>query len=241
MSLNQQIEDWLTSRKSSFQSASRPFITLAFAQTWDGSITTSKGESVVLSSESSSQITHQLRSLHDGILVGIETVLSDNPQLTVRHWRGNNPQPIVLDSRLRMPSDSKLQHHPDKKCWILTVEKEQKILKKFNDKQFKIFQIESAEDDFVPLLAAMKTLREKGTKSLMVEGGARVITEFLKLGLADAIVITMVPKILGGYKSVNDLEISDVAMAPHISPIHYEKSGEDLIVWGDLHYSEQGK
>ena len=119
MSLNQQIERWLASRKKNFQLSNRPFITLAFAQSWDGSITTRTGESITLSCGASNQLTHQLRSLHEGILVGIETVLSDNPQLTVREWTGNNPQPIILDSRLRMPQESKLNHHPDKKCWLL--------------------------------------------------------------------------------------------------------------------------
>lgn len=238
MSLNQQIEDWLTSRKKSFQPLDRPFITLAFAQAWDGSITTDKGEAVVLSCQASKQLTHQLRSLHKGILVGIDTVLSDDPQLTVREWQGNNPQPIVLDSRLRMPLDSNLHHHPDKKCWILTVENKQKSSKGSTDSNHEIIHLSNSEEDFVPLLPAVKLLREKGIESLMVEGGAKVITEFLKMRLADAVVITMVPKFLGGYKAVGNLEISDVASAPYISSINYEKLEQDLIVWGDLNYQE---
>jgi len=84
MNLNQHIEDWLTTRKASFQSANRPFVTLAYAQGWGGSITTKQGQAVALSGADSRCLTHQLRSLHDGLLVGIETVLSDNPQLPVR-------------------------------------------------------------------------------------------------------------------------------------------------------------
>ncbi|MBN4075815.1 MAG: GTP cyclohydrolase [SAR86 cluster bacterium] len=235
MSLNQQIESWLASRKKSFQLTNRPFITLAFAQAWDGSITTSKGESVALSCSASNQLTHQLRSLHEGILVGIETVLSDDPQLTVREWAGNNPQPIVLDSRLRMPPESNLHHHPDKKCWVLTVENAEASATP-EDLAHEIIQVSRHKHDFVPLLPAMSLLREKGIESLMVEGGAKVITEFLKLGLADAVVMTMAPKFLGGYKAVGDLGITDIALVPHISPISYDKLGEDLIVWGDLKY-----
>ena len=238
MSLNQQIEDWLTSRKQSFRPFDRPFVTLAFAQAWDGSITTGKGEAVVLSCQASKQLTHQLRSLHKGILVGIETVLSDDPQLTVRDWQGSNPQPIVLDSHLRMPPDSNLNHHPDKKCWILTVKNNQNFSKGLKDSNHEVIHLSNSEEDFVPLLPAMRLLREKGIESLMVEGGAKVITEFLKLGLADAVVITMVPKFLGGYKAVGDLEISDVASAPYITSINYEKLEQDLIVWGDLKYQE---
>lgn len=240
MSLNQQIESWLVSRKKSFKFTNRPFITLAYAQAWDGSITTSKGATVTLSCSASNQLTHQLRSWHEGILLGIETVLSDDPQLTVREWEGNNPQPIVLDSHLRMPPDSKLYKHPDKKCWILTVEQSE-FSEKLKSLKNEIFQIPSESHDFVPLVPAMKLLREKGIESLMVEGGAKVITEFLKLGLADAIVMTMAPKLIGGYKAVGNLEIENISVTPHIAPINYENLGEDLIVWGDLHYSESEK
>lgn len=239
MSLNQQIESWLASRKKSFQSTNRPFITLAYAQAWDGSITTCKGQAVALSCSASNQLTHQLRSLHDGILVGIETVLSDDPQLTVRDWEGSNPQPIILDSRLRMPLESKLHKHPDKKCWVLTNEQAE-VAENLNSLHQEVIQIPGQGHDFVPLLPAMQLLREKGIESLMVEGGAQVITEFLKLGLADAIVMTMAPKLIGGYKAVGNIEIEEIAAAPDISPINYEKLGDDLIVWGDLHYSEPG-
>lgn len=240
MSLNQQIERWLVSRKKSFQSADRPFTTLAYAQGWDGSITTGRGQTVALSCSASDQLTHQLRSLHDGILVGIETVLSDDPQLTVREWTGENPQPIILDSRLRMPLDSRLHKHPDKKCWLLTLEQGD-ISGHLKNLDHEIIQIPDEGHDFVPLLPALSLLREKGIESLMVEGGAKVITEFLRLGLADVIVMTMTPKLIGGYKAVGDIDIEDIALAPQISPINYETLGEDLIVWGDLNYSESGK
>ncbi|MFL2840543.1 MAG: RibD family protein [Pseudohongiellaceae bacterium] len=235
MSLSQKIESWLVSRKKSFQHTARPFITISYAQSWDGSITTCKGETVVLSSFISQKLTHQLRSLHEGILVGIETVLSDDPQLTVREWAGNNPQPIILDSRLRMPRESNLHKHPDKKCWVLTVENDEIITTK-EDSAHEIIQVFNQCYDFVPLLPAMRILREKGIGSLMVEGGAKVITEFIKLGLADAVVMTIAPKIIGGYKAVGDLGIADITLTPEISPISYEKLGDDLIVWGDLKY-----
>lgn len=240
MSLNQQIESWLSFQTKTFQLTHRPFITLSFAQSWDGSITTSKGEAVALSCIESNKLTHQLRSLHQGILVGIETVLSDDPALTVRNWQGDNPQPIILDSRLRMPLDSKLHQHPDKKCWIITVANDEQSKHSINT-DHEIIQVSEESSDFVPLIPAMAAIRDKGIKSLMVEGGAKVITEFLKLGLADAIVMTMAPKILGGYKAVSDLGLEDISLTPTISPIHYEELGEDLIVWGSLNFGEIGQ
>lgn len=237
MSLNQQIERWLANRKKSFREINRPFTTLAFAQSLDGSISIAKGQTVTLSGKAAKTLTHQLRSLHDGILIGIETVLTDDPQLTVRECSGNNPQPIVLDSRLRMPAFSRLHEHPDKKCWILTLEKN-KSTEESDKKNQLILKIpdNDNEDSFVPLKPAMKLLRTKGIDSLMVEGGARVITEFLKAGLVDAIIITIAPKILGGYKAVGDLGLEDFQLAPNISPLNIEQLGDDLIVWGDLQY-----
>src|SRR5687768_14040118 len=108
MTLNQQIEQWLQDNKQNFRAVNRPFVTLSYAQSLDGSIAVNSGASLALSGLESTCLTHQLRSLHDGILVGISTVLTDNPQLSVREWDGPSPQPIVLDSHLRMPATARL-------------------------------------------------------------------------------------------------------------------------------------
>ena len=234
--INQQIEKWLCSRVSSFQASNRPFITLSYAQSWDGSITTRSGEPLSFSGEESTQLTHQLRSLHDGILVGIGTVLSDDPQLAVRQWSGSNPQPIVLDSSLRTPRAAKICHHPDKQCWILTG---RPGVESHGD-QVDILAVDSADADQqqVPLEAAMSLLKERGIKSLMVEGGATVITAFLKAQLADALVLTVAPRIIGGYKAVGDLQAEGCDDQLRIHPLHCAPAGRDFIVWGDFQYGE---
>jgi diaminohydroxyphosphoribosylaminopyrimidine deaminase/5-amino-6-(5-phosphoribosylamino)uracil reductase len=234
MNLNQQIEDWFITRKATLQSARRPFVTLAYAQSWDGSITTRRGEVLPLSGAQSTRLTHQLRSLHDGILVGIGTVLTDDPQLTVREWTGPNPQPIVVDSLLRMPQTAKLFHHPDKQCWILSV---RPCNGQFGN-QAEVLTLNCRAEDRqqVPLIDALELLREKGIATLMVEGGAKIITAFLKAGLADAIVMTIAPRLIGGYKAVGNLGAIPVNRLPRLDPLHFEKLGNDLIVWGDLQY-----
>lgn len=234
INLNEQVEQWLHARLSSFKMQSRPFITLSYAQSWDGSITTRRGETVNFSGIESMQLTHQLRSLHDGILIGIGTLLSDDPQLTVRQWRGANPQPIILDSQLRTPKTATLCSHPDKKCWILTVQPDAKSL----GENVEILTVPSTEENNqqVPLKVAMGLLHERGIKSLMVEGGAQVITAFLKAGLVDALVLTVAPRFLGGYKAVGDLQTDSLGNQLSIHPLHCAPAGKDLIVWGDLQY-----
>jgi len=232
MNLNEQIERWLISQKTSFESRHRPFITLAYAQSWDGSISNRCGETLPLSGTESGRLTHQLRSLHDGILVGIGTVLSDDPQLTVRNWDGPNPQPIVLDSHLRMPKTARLCHHPDKQCWVLTIDPDTAT---FNN-QVEIIPVSGDNDQHVPLSGAMELLYSKGIASLMVEGGATVITAFLKARMADAMVLTIAPRLVGGYRAVNNLGAESIDDLPRIEPLYSQQIGQDLIVWGNLHY-----
>ncbi len=231
MNINQQIEDWLTTRKESFQSGNRPFITLSYAQSWDGSITTRRGQTVMLSGADSQCLTHQLRSLHDGLLVGIETVLSDDPQLTVREWQGDNPQPIVLDTLIRMPKTARLCQHPDKQCWILTTRNHSDI----ELSGAEIIPLSDTGSESVPLDAALQLLLERGIKSLMVEGGATVISAFLRARLVDAVVMTVAPVLLGGYKAINDL-VTTRDERVHIDPLFTKLLGNDLIVWGDIQY-----
>ena len=180
------------------------------------------------------QLTHQLRAFHDGILVGIGTVLSDDPQLTVRGRAGSNPQPIVLDSRLRTPLSARICHHPDKQCWVLTTKKNNESMGERVD----VLALDDAGEDQqeVPLVSAMRLLKERGIDTLMVEGGATVITAFLKARLADALVLTVAPRLVGGYKAVGDLQAGGCDDQVSIHPLHSASAGNDIIVWGSLQY-----
>lgn len=232
MTPNQRIENWLASHKGKTRSAKRPFITLSYAQSLDGSITIHPGKALSLSGEESTRLTHQIRSLHDGILVGIGTVLADDPQLTARLHPGPSPQPIVLDSQLRIPSTAQLCQRTDKHCWILTG------LEPRSDPgpHVEVLSLKSDAEGHVPLVEAMELLWSKGIRMLMVEGGGAVITAFLKAQLADALIVTMAPTLVGGYKAVDDLGTNNQRQLPRIAPFYTDKLGEDLIMWGDLQY-----
>ena len=84
-----------------------PFVTLTFAQSIDGSIALRRGEPLLLSGAESMKMSHELRALHDGILVGIGTVIADNPSLTTRLVKGSNPRTVILDSQLRTPLEKR--------------------------------------------------------------------------------------------------------------------------------------
>jgi riboflavin-specific deaminase-like protein len=229
MNLNTRIEAWLAASTASIRPASRPFVTLCYAQGWDGSIAARPGAALELSGAESCRLTHQLRSLHDGILVGIDTVLADDPQLTVRHWEGPSPQPIVLDSRARLPVAARLRQR-ERPCWVLTTAAGD------DGAGAEFLHVDADDEGRVALPSALALLHQRGIGNLMVEGGANVITAFLRAGLADALVLTIAPMLVGGYKAVGELGCSCKAQLPRIAPLNSERLGEDLIIWGQLHY-----
>ncbi|MFM1896846.1 MAG: hypothetical protein RLZZ385_1920 [Pseudomonadota bacterium] len=232
MNLSQQIEQWLSIEREKFDVADRPFVTLSFAQSWDGSIALRSGAALALSGDESLNLTHHLRSLHDGILVGIGTVLADDPQLTVRMSPGPSPQPIVLDSQLRIPATARLCNPDGRRCWVLS----SRDGSSRSDANLDIISLPGDSQGRVCLNAALKELRHRGIASLMVEGGANVITAFLRQRLVDALVLTVAPTLVGGYKAVNDFGCTEKSHLPRISPLHTRRLGEDLIMWGTLQY-----
>ncbi len=236
MNLNQRIEQWHRQTRATFEAGSqagqRPFVTLCYAQSLDGSLTNRAGEKLQLSGANSTKITHQMRSLHDGILVGIGTVLSDDPQLTVREWTGDSPQPIVLDSQLRMPVSARLCAASGKRCWVLTSQSADSTVRDYD-----LLPVASSDSGQVDLPAALHLLQQRGIRALMVEGGASVITAFLQHQLVDAVVITVAPLMIGGYKAVGELGLSSAQPFPSLSPMHSEKLDDDMIIWGALNFA----
>ena len=212
MNLNQRIENWLSDNKNAFRSLDRPFVTLSYAQSLDGSIALRCDEPLALSGDESLRLTHQLRSMHDG----------------------HNPQPIVLDSQLRIPAKARLCCLPDKRCWVLTTVDDQGTV----IEGLEITALEGNADGQVCLQRALKLLLSRGIKSLMVEGGASVISAFLKARLVDALVLTITPQFVGGYKAVNDLGKVSRCALPKLKPFFSERVGDDLIVWGNLDYGD---
>jgi hypothetical protein len=97
----------------------RPFITISYAQSVDGSIAFKNRQPIHLSGPESSVLTHQIRASCDAILIGIGTLLADDPRLTVRLTEGNNPQPLILDTRLRTPLNARLVKRSDLSPWTI--------------------------------------------------------------------------------------------------------------------------
>ena len=213
----------------------RPFVTLSYAQSLDGSIAARPGEQFILSGDSATRFTHQLRAHHDGILVGIGTVLADDPQLTVRLVEGENSQPVVLDSQLRIPPGAVLlkSHSP----WIATTDQaDSQRVSEFEAQGIHIFYLPIDNEGHVSLPDLMVRLDQAGIETLMVEGGAQVITSFLKHRLVDLLVLTVSPLLLGGLRAIDTQLVSNGGSSLNdqirIQDLKVTEVGADLIIWG---------
>ena len=190
-----------------------------------------------ISSPASLKLVHRLRARHDAILVGIGTVLHDDPELTVRLVRGRNPLRVVVDSHLKIPETSKLvatasatptfiatTRHPDHDRARLLASRGVNIL-----------SIDADPNGRVDLRKLLKRLAKENISSVMVEGGSQIITSFLSQHLAQRIVAVIAPKILGqGTQTVGDLQITDLDQAQKISIKRISRLGADLVIDGRL-------
>lgn len=212
---------------------SSPYITLSYAQSLDGSIAIQSDRQLLLSSPESMEMTHHLRGAHDGILVGINTILADNPRLTTRQGNGKHARPIILDTHLRTPARSNIFHHPKSPLLICGEEPHGKSLKLLEDAGAEILVSDTRNDGRIDLKHLMTRLHILGFFSLMVEGGASVISSMLEDQLVDACVITITPKFIGGVHAVSN----PLDPAPWLVSPGWVKLGRDLVVWGEINWS----
>ena len=226
------------------QPGDRPLITLSYAQSLDGSIAARRGDRLQISGHESSRLTHQLRAYHDSILVGIGTVLADDPQLTVRLVEGENPQPVILDSKLRIPLEASLvkAHTP----WIATTERaDPRRAEELTSRGIQLLNLPAGNDEQVRLPELLDCLSQMGTNHLMVEGGAEVISKFFTLQLIDFLILTISPLILGGLPAVRlpQAQASGLAAGdfPRLENVILEQLGDDLIIFGRPQWPMIGK
>jgi 3,4-dihydroxy 2-butanone 4-phosphate synthase/GTP cyclohydrolase II len=217
------------------QRTGRPFVTLTYAQSLDGCIAARRGQALHLSGRQSLALTHRLRAAHDAILVGIGTVLADNPLLNVRLVEGKNPQPVIVDSQLRFPLEANLLHHHPLSPLIATGDQaDRERQRRLEAAGARILRLPTMANGEVDLAALLARLAERDVNSLMVEGGARIITSFLASQLVDHLVLTVVPRLVGGLHAVGGLGQIDPAHFPSLRHVGYQQLGEDLVLWGDL-------
>jgi 3,4-dihydroxy 2-butanone 4-phosphate synthase/GTP cyclohydrolase II len=214
------------------QHLERPFVTLSYAQSIDGSIATRRRRPLPISGPASMRMTHGLRALHDAILVGIETVLADDPQLSVRLVEGPHPQPVVLDTCLRTPCGARLLQRKDCRSWLVgAVDNPVDRVAAVTEAGAEVLPcLREEENGWLDLHQTLHMLHARGIRRLMVEGGARVITSFIRAQLVDLFIITIAPKLVGGLQ-VMTAPPNGAEVPMTLTEIHYESLEDDLILW----------
>jgi diaminohydroxyphosphoribosylaminopyrimidine deaminase/5-amino-6-(5-phosphoribosylamino)uracil reductase len=198
-------------------------VTLKLATSLDGRIATATGESKWITGEAARLEVHRLRAAHDAILVGVQTVLADDPELTVRLPGRPVDQPlrVVLDSRLRTPPTAKVASGGD--SLILTVAEPRPIGGALVER----VEPDGARPSVTASLAAMK---RQGITSVMIEGGGEVAASFLRAGLVDRLEWFRAPFLMGGEgrPCVAALALSRLSDAPRFRRLAVEPCGDDL-------------
>jgi 3,4-dihydroxy 2-butanone 4-phosphate synthase/GTP cyclohydrolase II len=218
----------------------RPLVTLTYAQSLDGCIAATGDQPLALSGRQSQTLTHRLRAAHDAILVGIGTVLADNPLLNVRLVEGKDPQPVVVDSQLRFPLEANLLHHHPLSPWIATsAQVDAERQRQLEVAGARVMRLPTMASGLVDLSALLHRLGEWGINSVMVEGGARIITNFLTRQLVDHVVVTVVPRLIGGLHAVGSLGLLEPTLFPSLQHVGYQRLGEDLVMWGDVAWGQE--
>jgi 3,4-dihydroxy 2-butanone 4-phosphate synthase/GTP cyclohydrolase II len=222
----------------------RPAVTLAFAQSLDGCIAACQGATTSISSGQSMLMTHQLRAMHNAIMVGINTVLVDDPLLTVRHAEGENPLPVILDSHLRTPPTARLLHQDRPPAIIATLpdaskERERELLRA----GARVVRMPESPGGGIQLTDLFCWLRKQHVNSMMIEGGARVISSVLADCLGDQLVLTIAPKFFGrnGVRAVETLNCVHSIHDPCLTSVEVEQFGDDLVVRGNLVTGDSGR
>jgi len=216
-----------------------PFVVLKVAATMDGKIATRDGDSKWISGEASRRFVHKLRDQVDGVLVGVDTILRDNPLLTARRKEGREPFRIVLDSRLKIPEEAKVFEHSPQEVILATTEAapEDKI-ERLRERGVRVLITDSKEGR-VNLKSCLKELAELGIISLLVEGGSRVNGSFLDEGLIDKFLLFLSPKLMGDPQALGIFGGSGVfnlEEAIAMKEIKTKRIGEDVLVEGYLEW-----
>jgi len=205
-------------------------VTLKLATSLDGRIATAAGQSRWITGERSREAAHRLRAEHDAVLVGAETALADDPELTVRLPGYTGPQParVVLDSRQRLSPVCKLARTAREIPTYLVATTPP--LATLTTLGVRVLVVRAIGEDRPELKSVVARLEAEGLESLLVEGGGQVAASFLRCGLVAAIEWFRAPLVIGGEgrPAVGALGVAGLADAPHFRRVALRESGDDI-------------
>jgi len=215
----------------------KPFVTLKVAQTLDGKIAKSTGESKWITSENARKTVHKMRKASDCILVGVNTVIQDNCRLTVRLVSGNSGKRIILDSTLRIPLDTHVINDENRSDTIIvtTAKAPKDKIDSIRKTGARVWIVDETVKGTVDIGKVLKKIYEQNMISVLVEGGRKVFTSFLRQREVDKIIIFIAPRLFGkGIESFGYLEDSQILSPESFKQIQWHKRDKEIIFKGWL-------
>jgi diaminohydroxyphosphoribosylaminopyrimidine deaminase/5-amino-6-(5-phosphoribosylamino)uracil reductase len=242
---------WLNRGFFRRQTLNRPWVTLKAAASLDGRMALPSGESKWITGETARSWAHLMRAEHDAVLVGVGTILADDPELTVRHTCGKSPLRIILDTNLTLPSSARALKEG---CLILTGcgDREKKrslerlgaevcvvpLQESFSREGLSQEGLSSGSGNTkagsrVDLKAALEELARRNVQSVMVEGGPRVIAAFIERELCDSLAFFMAGSLMGqGLGLGEGLRFDFMKDVVRLKDIRTRRAGSDLFLEG---------
>lgn len=221
---------------SKFICQKTPFVTLKLAMSADGKIATKRGESKWLTGELARKYAHKLRHEHDAVMVGVGTILADDPQLTVRLIRGKVKQPvrIVVDSYARTPPTAKVIRSAETPCIIaVTGKAPSERIESLERAGGEIWRLPADQKGRVDLVELLKRLAERNVVSVLVEGGSELAGSFIKQRLVDRVILFIAPLLIGGREAVPAVGgegFDQLSEALHLKQVRLRRLGDDAVL-----------
>jgi len=233
---------WLNRGFFRYHTLGRPWVTLKAAASLDGRMAlaserfTSPHKNSVQTSlraitgEAALNWTHLMRAEHDGILVGVGTVLADDPELTVRRACGKSPLRIVLDTALSLSPSAQILK---KGCLVLTCSGDRDKIKTLEGAGAEVFVLPPDEFGRVNIRSALSTIAERGVRLLMVEGGSAVLSAFMRNSLCDSLALFTAPSVMGEGAGLGDgLSFDFMGDTVKLRNLNVRRVGGDVLAEG---------
>ncbi len=214
-----------------------PFVSLKAAMSLDGKIATATGESKWITGEKARAFGHRLRAEHDAVLTGIETVLADDPELTVRLARGRNPLRVVADSRARTPATARIIHADDRPAIIAVTDRAPASRTRALAAAGAEVWTLPAHEGRVDLEALLRRLAEHGVQSVLLEAGGTLAAAALAANLVDRLYLFVASCLVGGAHARTPVEGPGAPRLDEcwrVQNLRTRRVGEDVLIMGDL-------
>jgi diaminohydroxyphosphoribosylaminopyrimidine deaminase / 5-amino-6-(5-phosphoribosylamino)uracil reductase len=211
----------------------RPLVTLKLAASLDGRIATVSGDSRWITGEDSRRYVHRLRAEHDAILVGAETIIRDDPELTCRVRGGRNPVRVILDGRLRLPLRARVLTKPEPAATLVLTARPAPAAKVRQVRECGAEVVSlAAKAGRIPLARALRELGKRNIMSVLIEGGATVAAAALTAGVVDRLLVFFAPKVIGGdgRPMLAELGVRRMRDALALGPLQVKRFAQDILV-----------